>query len=100
NKLMIIFFVCLSLLFTGMAMVSAQQEELLEARILDEAGVPIANANIFSTGSTLLASTDEKGFFRIRVGATLTQVLIKCVGYRAKIIPLTELSADKKDIIL
>lgn len=66
------------------------QNRTITGKVVDEAGSPVANANILTKGSKKGTQTDKDGNFSIAVlGNGSTDLIISSVGYTAKIVAVS-----------
>lgn len=59
---------------------------VLNGRVVNEAGEPIAGASVYIKGTSRGASTDLNGRFIIEIDATTDSLVVTSVGYKAKTI--------------
>lgn len=68
----------------------ASASAALRGRIVDEAGVPIADAIVTEPTSGEFAISDREGLFEIAVDGAPTELEVLCAGYRRRIVPLLD----------
>ncbi|MDP4115930.1 MAG: TonB-dependent receptor, partial [Bacteroidota bacterium] len=102
-KIKMSFFLLVFCLFLP-ALLNAQTTGKLAGRIVDEKGEPLIGANVKIVGTSLGASTDIDGYYKIlNIRAGVYHISVSYVGYQAKEISNIKISSDqttKQDIAL
>jgi len=66
------------------------QNRTIQGKVVDEAGSPVANANILTTGSKKGTQTDKDGNFSLSVaGNGSFDLVISSIGYTTKVVNVT-----------